>query len=417
DMFDAQVDSIRIFDEETQRSIEKVDVLKVLPAREIGLTDEAISLFRSNWRNVFPGNPAKSLLYNDISNAVAPAGIEYYLPLFYESTSAIFDYFSSTATVILADGVTDAAESFWQDVNQRYEQGRHDLERPLLPPEQIFFSPDDLLQKLATCPQISCSRLTARDSTDTVNFAATAPLHLPVDIHSSQPLAILNKFLTGFNGRILLVAESPGRRETILEMLHSGKLYPQAFHTWQEFLESDSRFGITIAALEQGTLIDKPHIAIISESQLFGERVQQRRLRKRRKQDSDAVVRSLAELTTGAPVVHEDNGVGRYQGLVTLEVGGILNEFICLEYDRGDKLYVPVSSLELISRYTGADPEHAPLHRLGSNQWSKARERAEKRVVDVAAELLELHARRAARSGNSFAVDENAYLTFVQGFP
>jgi len=417
DLFGSEVDSIRIFDVETQRSSNKTNELKVLPAREISLTDEAINRFRANWRKQFPGNPAESVIYNDVSNAIAPAGIEYYLPLFYEETSTLLDYLSMMATVVIDEGAYDAAESFWSDIHERYEQGRHDRQRPLLAPDQMFLSPAELFENLESFPQVHCTGLAARDKQNAVNFAATIPLQLPVDIHATEPLGTLQKYLADYSGRVLLVAESPGRRETILEMFNAIKLHPHIFESWAEFLDSDVPFGITVASLENGALIDIPHIAVISESQLFGERVQQRRLRKRRQSDADAIVRSLVELNIGSPVVHEDHGVGRYHGLVTLEVGSVLNEFIALIYDRGDKLYVPVSSLELISRYTGADPEHAPLHRLGSNQWQKARERAEKRVVDVAAELLELHARRAARKGNSFPIDENAYRSFIQGFP
>jgi transcription-repair coupling factor (superfamily II helicase) len=417
DLFDNEVDSIRIFDAETQRSISKIDRLKVLPAREISLTNEAINRFRTNWRNLFPGNPATSLHYNDISNGIAPAGIEYYLPLFYEVTSSLFDYLSTSACIILDKDVQQGAETFWADIQERYEQGRHDRQKPLLEPGQMFLSPSEIFAQLDAYPQVHYSGLASRERSGTSNFATTVPLQLTVDIHASQPLGILQRFINEFHGRILLVAESPGRRETIIDMLNANGLYPQSIQNWVEFESAETAFAITIAPLENGALIDEPRIAIISESQLFGERVQQRRLRKRKQNDADAIVRSLAELSIGSPVVHEDNGVGRYQGLVTLEVGGIKNEYICLVYDRGDKLYVPVSSLELISRYTGADPEHAPLHRLGSNQWQKAKERAEKRVIDVAAELLELHARRAARAGNSFSIDENLYRSFVQGFP
>ena len=417
DLLDKEVDSIRVFDIETQRSIEKVTRLSVLPAREVSLTEETISRFRSGWRSRFPGNPATSTIYRDVTEGIAPAGIEYYLPLFYESTSCLFDYLPATGLIILDEDAEKAVSVFWNDIQHRYEQGRYDIERPLLPPEQLFYSPAEFIGIVESHARIYCGGLTVREKQNAVNYATRAPLHLPVDIRSSAPLGMLQRFLGEFKGRVLVLAESPGRRETIAEMFRNHGLTPRHFNSWADFLQADADFGLAVAPLQNGACIDQPAIAIISESQLFGERVQQQRLRKRRKNESDALVKSLAELTIGAPVVHEDNGVGRYLGLITLEVGGVLNEFICLEYDKGDKLYVPVSSLDLISRYTGADPEHAPLHRLGSNQWQKARERASKRVIDVAAELLELHARRAARTGNSFTFDESAYLSFIQGFP
>ncbi len=417
DLFGKEIDSIRIFDPETQRSVEKVDKISVLPAREISLTEETITRFRANWRKNFQGNPADSRLYRDVTEGIAPAGIEYYLPLFYETTSSLFDYLPGPGTIIIDEGAEDAATAFWHDIQHRYEQGRYDIERPLLSPEQLFYSPDDLTASLARHARIYSHGLVVRDQPQGINYATRSPLQLPIDIRAREPLGILQRFLQEFNGRVLLLAESAGRRETLTEMLRHNGLMPRQFHSWDEFLQSDSRFGMAISPLQNGAYIEQPEIAIISETQLFGERVQQRRLRKRRKSESDALVRSLAELTIGAPVVHEDNGVGRYLGLTTLTAGGVLNEYICLEYAQGDKLYVPVSSLDLISRYTGADPEHAPLHRLGSNQWAKAKQRASKRVIDVAAELLELHARRAAKTGNSFSFDEDAYRAFIQGFP
>ena len=417
DLFDNEIDSIRLFDAETQRSVEKVERISVLPAREVSLTEETISRFRASWRSQFQGNPADSRIYRDVTNSIAPAGIEYYLPLFYETTSSLFEYLPGSATILLDEGAEVAALSFWRDIQHRYEQGRYDIERPLLPPEQLYFSPDELTARTETHARAFVNGLAVRDRRHGVNYASRTPLQLPIDIRAREPLGILQRFLQEFRGRVLLLAESAGRRETLIEMFRNNGLTLEQFSGWDDFLQSESRVGMAIAPLQYGASIEQPEIAIICETQLFGERAQQRRLRKRRKSESDALVRSLAELTIDTPVVHEDHGVGRYQGLTTLTVGGVMNEYICLEYDQGDKLYVPVSSLDFISRYTGADPEHAPLHRLGSNQWQKAKERASKRVVDVAAELLELHARRAARTGNSFLFDEDAYRAFIQGFP
>ena len=418
DLFDNEIDSIRTFDPETQRSEDKIDRIKVLPAREIGLTEEAVNRFRSNWRRRFPGNPATSVLYRDVSNAIAPAGIEYYLPLFYEHTESLFDYLNPNCCLVLDEGVQDAADAFWSDIRSRYEQSRHDIERPLLAPDEMFIPVPDLFARLKTFPVVRVGGLPeGDDKPGAVNFATTTPVRIPIDVRVREPLGILQRFIDDFSGRILLVAESAGRRESILEMLAKQGIRPRLVSGWTEFLNSDIALGLAVSPLEQGAMLDDPGIAVVSETQLFGERVQQRRLRKRRQYDSDAIVRNLTELTIGAPVVHEEHGIGRYRGLVTLEVGGILSEFILLEYDGGDKLYVPVASLDLISRYTGIDPEHAPLHRLGSGQWLKARRKAEERVYDVAAELLELHARRAAKPGHAFHLDRDAYQAFAQGFP
>lgn len=418
DLFDQTVDSIRIFDPETQRSKDQINEIRVLPARETALLEENITRFRSGWRSRFEGNPANCPVYKDVSGGIAPAGIEYYLPLFYEETSSLLDYVSSESIIVLDEGVQESAETFWQEIEQRYEQGRHNRERPLLQPHEVFYHPAEFGEQLNRFPRIDVSGLSRDDSkAGSFNFACKLPVKLPVDARAREPLAPLKNFISGYEGRILLLAESAGRRETIIEILTKNGLRPEIFSCWHDFLQADGQLGLTIAPLQQGVILLQPKIAVICESQLFGERVEQRRLRKRRQVDTDAIVRNLTELTLGAPVVHEEHGVGRYLGLVALETNGIPAEYILLEYDQGDKLYVPVASLDLISRYTGVDPEHAPLHRLGSGQWQKARRRAAERVRDVAAELLELHARRAARSGYSFAVDEDAYRAYVQNFP
>ena len=417
DLFDNEIDSIRTFDPETQRSLEKTDNINILPAKEVALIDEGIARFRAGWREKFSGNPTHCPVYRDVSQGLAPAGIEYYLPLFYQETSSLFDYVSDNALVFLDENIIDYAESFWQDIEERYEQGRHDVERPILSPHELYLNPDNLLERIKPFIQVHVSSMSQEERVHAVNFATTIPTKLPIDARVPEPLALLKRFLDQFRGRTLIAAESTGRRETLLELFHQHGLKPVLFSTWNEFISAKDPLGIIIAPLEQGALIDDPAIAVISESQLFGDRVQQRRLRKRRQQDSDAVIRNLTELTIGAPVVHEDHGVGRYQGLVTLTIDEMPAEFICIEYAQQDKLYVPVSSLDLISRYTGVDPEHAPLHRLGSGQWEKAKQKAAKRVHDVAAELLEMHARRAARPGNSFTLDEHEYHAFIQSFP
>ncbi|MBM2829840.1 MAG: transcription-repair coupling factor, partial [Gammaproteobacteria bacterium] len=417
DLFDNEIDSIREFDPETQRSLKKIESINILPAKEIALIDEGIARFRSNWRTRFEGNPGQCPVYRDVSQGLAPAGIEYYLPLFYQETNSLFDYVADNALIILDENVTDAAESFWQDIEDRYEQMRHDVERPLLSPREMFFTPHDVLQRIEPFAQVHVTGMAQEERDHAVNYATTLPSQLPVDARATEPLAILKQFLDKFQGRVLFIAESAGRRETLIELFQQQDIKPELLIDWDDFLAGTERLGLTIALLEHGAQIDDPGIAIISESQLFGERVMQRRLRKRRQQDTEAIIKNLTELTPNAPVVHEDHGVGRYQGLVTLKVADIPGEFICIEYAQGDKLYVPVSALDLITRYTGVDPEHAPLHRLGSGQWEKIRKKAAERVYDIAAELLEVHARRAARSGYCFDVDENEYRAFIQSFP
>ena len=417
DLLDDTVDSLRFFDPETQRSSSQTNKIRVLPASEISLTDECIGRFRSKWRESFSGNPMKNPLYSDISNGLSRAGIEYYLPLFYEKTSLLVDYLPDRCCVVLDEAAIENASEYWNDIEERYDRAVTEYKRQVLPPDVIFAHPGELETKLSALSNIRISGLAVKGGELTYNYATRTPVNVPVDVRQNKPLEILQGFIDKFNGKVLLVAESPGRRETILELFRAYKLDVQLVGSWQEFLSLDSELALTVSPLDEGALIESPQLAIISEYQLFGERVHQRRLRKRKQQDADAIVHSLVELSLGSPVVHEDHGVGRYRGLITLEVNGILNEFINIEYDKGDKLYVPVSSLDLISRYTGAEGENAPLHRLGSNQWQKARKKAEQKIIDVAAELLELHARRASRQGRNFLIDENEYRAFIQNFP
>ncbi len=415
DLFDDEVDSIRTFDIDTQRSIEKVESIRVLPAREVALVDEGIARFRASWRARFEGNPGQCPIYRDVSQSLAPAGIEYYLPLFYEETSNLFDYIQDGSILVLDEGVKEAADLFWEDIESRYEQERYDVERPILPPRDIFLNTNDLYTALKPYQQVHIAKLSTDSTADVIEYDSDLPTNMSIDARAKDPLSLVKRFLKEFDGRVLIAAETQGRRETIMELFKQSGL-PAKVKNWHSFLAGDVDFGIAIMPIENGLIMHEPNIAIITESQLFGERVMQRRLRKRKQQDAEAVVRNLTELRVGAPVVHEDHGVGRYCGLITIEAGGIPGEFIHLEYADGDKLYVPVAALDLISRYTGVDPEHAPLHKLGSGQWQKARRKAAEKVYDVAAELLELHARRAARQGQSYEFDQDAYYAFTQKF-
>ncbi|MEM7020620.1 MAG: CarD family transcriptional regulator, partial [Pseudomonadota bacterium] len=307
------------------------------------------------------------------------------------------------------------AETFWQEVAGRYEQLRHDVERPILPPDELYLHTNETLERLKNYPQVRINHADGEDHGQI--FACLPPPTLPVEARAANPLKALESFLLDFNGRVLLTAETTGRRENLLELLKTGALNPHVYNSWADFLDGDAELGITVAPIEQGLLLEEPEIAVISEPQLFGERVAQRRRRATSERDTDAIVRNLTELHIGAPVVHEMHGVGRYMGLTTLTFDDRPAEFLTLEYSGGDKLYVPVSALDVISRYTGVDPDAAPLHKLGTDQWEKAKKKAAARARDVAAELLELHARRAAREGHVFEIDALDYQSFVQGFP
>jgi transcription-repair coupling factor (superfamily II helicase) len=417
DLFDDEIEQIRSFDPESQRSLDKVTTLRLLPAREFPLDEAAIARFRQSFRVAFDVSLHECSIYRDVSKALAPAGIEYYLPLFFEQTSTLFDYFPPGALLVSADEVDHAAETFWDSVNARYESHRHNTDRPLLAPTRVFLPADEVFGGFKRFPRVRMQHFACDEQqAHAINYATGAPTHLTLDPRAAQPTAVLKSFIDGYRGRVLFAAETTGRRESLLEMCRGCDLHPAAFDDWNAFLASDAPLGITVAPLDQGLLLEDPPIAVIAETQLFGEHAMQRRRRKRKGRDPEAVVSSLAELTLGAPVVHEDNGVGRYLGLQKLNIGGVETEFLTLEYAGGDKLYVPVSSLHLISRYTGMTPEHAPLHRLGSGQWEKARRKAAEKARDVAAELLDIYARRAARVGYSYRVDDH-YRAFAATFP
>lgn len=416
DLFDDEVESIRTFDPETQRSLEKVTKVELLPAREFPFTEAAIRQFRQAWRSAFEGDPQRSQIYREVSNGITPGGLEYYLPLFFETTASLFDYLPVHTLLVGPQGLFDYAQTFWSELETRYEQRRHDIERPLLPPRQLFVEVDELRHHCKRFPRVAEQSFEATD-TAAVNFAASAPPALALQPRAARPAGMLQDFIAGFEGRTLFAAESPGRREVLRDMLRDWGINAASVEGWHEFLASTEAVALTVAPLERGLLLESPRLAVIAESQIFGERAAQPRRRRDRQRDTDAIVRNLTELQLGAPVVHEEHGVGRYLGLESLTAGGMEGEFLKLEYAAGDKLYVPVASLHLISRYTGSAPESAPLHRLGSEQWARAKRKAAEQVRDVAVELLDLYARRATSKGHALHPATDEYAQFAAAFP
>ncbi|MGQ0657863.1 MAG: transcription-repair coupling factor [Chromatiales bacterium] len=417
DLLDEDIDSIRTFDTETQCSTGTVEAIELLPAREFPMTEQAIAGFRQRWRERFEGKPTASGIYNDVSQGFCPAGIEYYLPLFFEQPATFFDYLSPDALIVLDEGVNAAAEAFRDEVAMRYEQGRHDVRRPLLPPAEVFLPPEEVFAFSRRHAHVVIRGEEESEGAGLAEFDTAMPRSLPVDGRAPEPFLLLQRFLQGFGGRVLILAESSGRRETLLELLGGHGLRPLLCDDWRAFLAATAPLALSVANVYQGLQLGEERLAVIAESQLFGERAVQRRRRRATGRDPETIIRDLTELREGAPVVHEQHGVGRYRGLVTLIVDDVPGEYLHLEYADADKLYVPVAALHYISRYAGIDPDYAPLHRLGSGQWGKARARAAERVRDVAAELLEIHARRAARQGHGFQLDVHAYQAFVEKFP
>ena len=414
ELFDDDVDSIRTFDPDTQLSTGAISAIDTLPAREVPLTKEGINRFQDHWHLTFGGNPRSCPIYQDVSSGLAPAGIEYYLPLFFDKTETLFDYLPDQL-LIMSDPLSDPIERFWENARNRYESLRYNLERPILPPEQLLLREDDFRATLKNYPRIDHLEEAGARAFD---FMSIAVPDVSIDDQAKDPFHRLRARLDTADQRILICAESPGRRELIDQLLRQAGWSPTLVDSWQSFLSSDATLTLAIAPTARSLNLPEKSLIVLSEAQLFGERVlQARRRQKERDQADELVVRSLTELSEGAPVVHQEHGVGRYQGLVTLAIDDQSNEFLSLLYQDEATLYVPVADLHLISRYTGADADLAPWHRLGSDVWEKAKRKAAEQIRDVAAELLEIYARREAKQGLALPPPDADYERFARGFP
>ncbi len=430
DLFGDTVDSIRIFNPDTQRSLEKVAEIRLLPAREYPLTEESIASFRTHWRELFEGDPRQSSVYLDVSQGFASLGLEYYLPLFFKETETLFDYIPDNSLIVKVEKVDAASDEFWQEAKERYEQYRHDRLRPILEPKKLFLEPQDVFKDLKRFPQLQLTRDLVEKRAGFGNCQMEPLPEIGIESRHEKPLARLEEFLNNFTGRVLFCVESAGRREVLKELLFSIGCNPVEMSSWSEYknsitINSTIKQALIIAPLEEGMQLQyfpstkslPETLCIITESELLGKRVMQRRHRKARTPEMDMAVRSLAELSIGDPVVHIDHGIGRYLGLTHLTLSGQLGEFVTLEYAGGDKLYVPVASLHLISRYSSIDLQHAPLHRLGNAEWQKVKRKVLEQTRDVAAELLEIYARREAKAGFSFSKPDEQYDAFCTEFP
>ncbi|HEL3817248.1 TPA: transcription-repair coupling factor [Stenotrophomonas maltophilia] len=417
ELLDEDIDSIRAFDPESQRSLDKVEAVHMLPGREVPMDEASIARVLATLRERFDVDTRRSALYQDLKSGLAPAGVEYYLPLFFERTATLFDYLPGGSLPVVCAGAGEAAEAFWAQTGERYEQRRHDVERPLLPPSALYLSPELLRERLNDAPRIEVWSADHARIADAHALGDQPLPPLPVAAREAPAGDALKSFLGHYPGRVLIAADSPGRREALLEVLQAAELKPPVVADLPSFLAGDARFAIAVAPLEDGFALDDPRIAVLTERQLFPERAGSARRTRRAGREPEAIIRDLGELTEGAPIVHEDHGVGRYRGLIAMDVGGMPGEFLEIEYAKGDRLYVPVAQLHLISRYSGASAETAPLHSLGGEQWSKAKRKAAEKVRDVAAELLEIQARRQARAGLALQVDRAMYEPFAAGFP
>ena len=439
ELLDDEIDTIRVFDPESQRSLDRIDRIELLPGREVPLDDARVQHALDALRERFDIDTRRSALVQDLKAGVAPAGIEYYLPLFFETprwqshaTATLFDYLAASALPVLCEGIGEAADHAWQQIGHRYDQLRHDVERPLLPPAELWLAPDTLRETLNRGERVEVCEAAHPRHADAKPLPVLPAPALPLAAKDQAPAQALRDFLGSYPGRVLVAADSPGRREALREVLDAAGLHPvtlESFAAFAAFLPSPpmgeggrrpgegERFCIAVAAFDDGFALDTPALCVLTERQLFPERASQPRRRKRSGREPVAIIRDLGELTLGAPIVHEDHGVGRYRGLVAMEIGGMPGEFLDIEYAKGDRLYVPVAQLDRISRYSGANPDTAPLHNLGGEQWAKAKKKAAEKVRDVAAELLEIQARRHARKGLAIDVDRAMYEPFAATFP
>ena len=432
DLFDDEIDSIKTFDTDTQRTISPVSEIRLLPAHEFPTDSEAQKIFRSRFREEVDGNPNDAAVYKAVSNGHFGAGVEYYLPLFFENElETLFDYIGEDALFVSLGDVHAEANRFWSDVKSRYAMAQGDETYPPLLPQHLYLSADVFAGRLKNYGQVL---------PDVSGKEHTLP-DLAVNRQSDEPLQALKDFQTTFEGRILLCAESLGRRETMLGFLQQNGLKAKPVSDWQGFLSAHEPLMITVAPLAYGfklgglhspsqqqpipasegegkTVAAQSAIAVITESELY-QYVARSRVHNRRKKHaavSDGLLRDLAEINIGDPVVHEEHGIGRYMGLVTMDLGGETNEMMLLEYAGEAQLYVPVSQLHLISRYSGQAHENVALHKLGSGAWNKAKRKAAEKARDTAAELLNLYAQRAAQSGHKFEINELDYQAFADGF-
>jgi len=421
DLFDNEIDSIRTFDPDTQRSLYPVPEVRLLPGREFPMDEASRALFRSRWRELLDGDPTRSRIYKDMGNGVATAGIEYYLPLFFEETATVFDYLGEQSVVVLHGDLEPVLQSFSQDAQERFRLAQGDPERPVLSPAHLFLNTEQFFTRVNQHTQLA---LRTTDTASTWDWVSLLP-DLTVERGSPTPLARLQARQTNSKQRVLVLAESDGRRESLLDFLRAGGVSPPSFKSLAEFVQSTELFGIATSSLHTGFAWNELGIDLVTETELFAASPSVRRRRKQEAvSDVESLIKDLSELQVGDPVVHSTHGIGRYRGLVNMDMGQgldelgqpLLQEFLHLEYADEATLYVPVSQLHLISRYSGVSPDEAPLHRLGSGQWDKAKRRAAEQIRDAAAELLNIYARRAARQGHPFRYTAQDYEVFANDF-
>lgn len=410
---DDEVESLRTFDVDTQRTLYPVNEIRILPGREYPMDEKSQIRFRQKFRETFEGDPSRCRFYKEVGQGVYPGGIEYYLPLFYDERASLFDYLATDFRVILHGSVEKTLEEFWQTTKQRYVQRAGDLTLPVLAPRDLFLMPETFFVRIKNWP---VTHLSIRADDSPSELFQTVP-KVTISRRGELPFKLFSEWLTHFSGRLLIVAESLGRRETLVQMLREIGYEFQVVDSWSAFCRGSVSYGIVAAALQQGVVLVNPAVTLLTESDLYDTPLRQKRREKSTTQQVDSLIKSLSEIRVGDPVVHQNHGIGRFMGLVTFEdTEGIAAEYLHVQYAKEQALYIPVAQLHVISRYSGGPPEQAPLHQLGSDQWEKAKTRAAKQARDTAVELLDLYAKRAARQGVSFEIEQKDYDKFCLGF-
>ena len=431
DLFGDEIEQIRSFDPDTQRSLYPVKEVRLLPGHEFPFNDEARTAFRGRWREVFEGDPTRCSIYKDATLGIPSAGIESYLPMFFAEQSSLFDYFPRSGDpvwIVSTGDIEDSIRSFWKDTLSRYEFLKHDLDRPILPPQELFLNVDEFFTSIKPHARLALEK----DATDSPQFLPVPDI--AVHRRDADPLARLRALLVNGKSRVLICADSAGRKESIRQLLEEsnsvtgsdGKelhpLKPDNFESVADFIKSNARFGLATAPLFNGFSWLDQNLIVITEAELFTSTARQRRKSKGTENtDPDMLFKDLSELKIGDPVVHAEHGIGRYQGLVLLNLAPpkeepIFEEFLHLQYAGEATLYVPVQQLQMVTRYAGSDPDSAPLHQLGSGQWDKAKRKAAQQIRDTAAELLGLYAARAIRKGHAFEFSPHDYAAFAESF-
>lgn len=413
ELFDDEIESLRTFDPETQRSKNKLDALSILPANEFPWDEASRLAFRNKWLELFPNASVKTPLLRDLKDGIKPHGIEYYSPMFFDGMATIFDYLPPSTLALVPPDLDTLLTASWAEISERYEDRRYDIQRPILPPEKLYLRINECFSLLKAYPKLT---LSSQPST-IKSFDFEDIRDVAIDDRADNPLGTLQQFLKTSATRTLIVAESAGRREVMQDLFKQYELPVTLVESWPAFLQSDAPLCLCTAALTSGFRSERLQLSVLTELELYGQRVLQTRRQKKSSDNREAVVKNLTELQLGSPVVHIDHGVGRYRGLETITVDQQTDEFLMLEYANAAKLYVPVSSLHLISRYSGTDEALAPMHKLGTEKWSVAKQKALEKIRDTAAELLEVYAKREARKGFANEYPKQAYRAFCANFP